>query len=285
MAQRSGVVALVVVAVAGSAGIAAVLGRGGAEERESALRGEIASLRSAVADERKARTDLAREVARLRAELEALHAGAGSAAVGATADPAPERTGSRMPDSPRLRQAIAELEDGGSARSLDEAALIAGGFSASEAARLRERYENVEMERLYLRDRATREGWLSTPRFAEERRALEQRLGALRGELGDDGYDWFLYASGQFNRVVVADVLDGSPAQEAGLQRGDALVRYGDQRVFDPDELMRATSAGQAGESVRVEVLRGSDRRTVTLPRGPIGVRLFTDRVQPEAPR
>lgn len=282
--------ALVSAVIAGAVG--AVVGSRLDGRPIAVLRGQVEGLQTALAQQSKARDSLALEVGRLRAQIDSMEArlGMGVTPVPAKAEAAPAASGAARSasagiDPQLLPHALVGPDELGSARGIDLDALQAGGFSEGEAERLRERWETSEMERLYLRDRATREGWLATPRYAEEIRALSARSDGLRDELGEDRYDWFLYASGQFNRVLVADVLAGSPAREAGLQRGDALLRYGEARVFEPNALQRETTLGTAGESVRVEVQRGGERRVVVLPRGPIGVRTYVDRVRPEPQR
>lgn len=227
--------------------------------------GEVASLASALAAERAARLELAREVEALRAELRRL---AG-----------PERP---EPPEDRTAQAPAALPPL-AAPVFDEQALLGAGFDAREAARLRERTEQLELEQLYLRDRAIREGWAGTPRFAGEARALDARARALREELGDDRYDWLLYAAGRPNRVVVQSVMERSPASDAGLRAGDAILSYGGARLFEVSALREATTEGRAGESVAVDVARSGERLRLYLPRGPLGVRLEELRQQPES--
>ena len=134
------------------------------------------------------------------------------------------------------------------------------------------------MERLELLDRAMREGWAKDPSYRLERRALNLRL---REEMGEDLYDQLLYAVGRNNRLAIRDVLMRSPAEAAGIERGDHILRYDDARVFDAFELRGATSAGRRGESVPVELLRNGRRVRIIVPRGPLGVKLQAQRVPP----
>ena len=160
----------------------------------------------------------------------------------------------------------------------DEEALVELGIDPAEAARLRERFEEVELERLFVNDSAAREGW-GLPRRRQELRELST---SLREELGDEGYDLVLYAAGRNNRVSIGDLLTRSPAAQAGFLRGDLLLSYGDQRLFSAQELRRATAQGQAGASTRVEVMREGRVVTLFVPRGPLGVRLVPTRRAPE---
>lgn len=66
--------------------------------------------------------------------------------------------------------------------------------------------------------------------------------------------------------LTVGAVTKGSPAEQAGLQVGDQVLRVGDTKVATPSELSAATKA-QAGRSVEVVLVRGEETltRQVTL--------------------
>jgi hypothetical protein len=241
-----------------------------------AANGALDDLERQLADERAARARLEEAVAALEERVAAL-AAAGTAEPGSVEPDRSDMPGSR-PSGAAGFSAAAEVP------GIDEQTLVAAGFSAQEAAALEERWEAFEMERLYLRDQAAREGWVGTPRFREERRALDAREAALRSEFGDDSWDWVLYAAGRPNRVVVQSVLKRSPAGEAGLRAGDVILGYAGQRVFDGRELRAATRTGRAGETVSVEILRDGAAERVFVPRGPLGVRLGTASTQPAGP-
>lgn len=166
---------------------------------------------------------------------------------------------------------------------VDVERLVAAGFAPARVEELRERVDAAELAQLDLRDRAIREGWIGTPRYAREAGALRLERSALRDATDDALYDWYLYTAGRPNRIVVADVMRGSAASEAGLEPGDLLLRYDDRAVFDADELRTATLVGQRDENVAVEVLRDGRRQRVFLPRGPLGIRLDARSVEPSA--
>jgi len=163
-----------------------------------------------------------------------------------------------------------------------ETRLTGLGVDQDRAAEIAQRVNDVDLDRLYLRDQATREGWLNTPRYSEAMREINGDLNALREEVGDNAYDRYLYATGQVNRVVVGSVIAGSSAEEAGLKAGDTVLRYDDQRVFSTSELQSATTQGVAGDLVTVTVLRGEQRLRIYVPRGPLGLRLRTERQHPD---
>ncbi len=98
----------------------------------------------------------------------------------------------------------------------------------------------------------------------------------VRGELSDNllsprrrGIDlgFALHFRLSTQKVLVAELDEGSPAMQAGLQSGDALVRVGDQVVgweFDVNKALLASQAGDVVEFVveRTETQRNGDRVT-----------------------
>ncbi len=165
--------------------------------------------------------------------------------------------------------------------AVTEERLVEAGFNAAEAGMIKRRLDEIEMDQLYLRDTARREGWLGSARYRDEIRAINERREGLREELGDTGWDRYLYAQGRPNRVTVDSVLTESPAFGAGIQVGDVIVNYDGQRVFTQSDIRTATASGQAGSMVAVEILRDGNRQQVYLPRGPMGVRLGSTVAKP----
>jgi len=168
-----------------------------------------------------------------------------------------------------------------SERLVGQAALLDAGFEAHEAARIQGRLDQVELEQLYLRDRATREGWVNTSRFHRERNRLRATVDSMRDELGADSFDRLLFAVGRHNRVVARDVMQGSPAEQSGLAAGDVILSFDGKRVFSASGLQAATTQGDTGSLTLVEVIRGGDRLYLYIPRGPLGVRLGSVRIRP----
>jgi membrane-associated protease RseP (regulator of RpoE activity) len=199
----------------------------------------------------------------------------------AGAAPEPDVAPAPAAESPAQGAAPELADPPAGAEGIDVAALIAAGFAPDEVERFRERVDAIELERLYLRDQAAREGWLGTGRFSQESQRLDAAMNGLRGEFDEELYDWMLFASGSPNRVAVTEVLADSAAAEAGLRPGDVLVRYDDRLVLTPLELREATAGGEVGSWVAVEVQRGDESMRVLLPRGPLGVRLEPRALQP----
>lgn len=164
-----------------------------------------------------------------------------------------------------------------------EDVLLGAGFAAAELEALNGFYEKTELERLFVRDQATREGWFRRPRYARRMREFNERYEALRFDYGDDGYDWILYARGRDNRVRVDRVLQGSAAADIGLEEGDVILQYDDERIFAAPALQQATGEGRAGATVSLEADRRGERIRLYPPRGPLGVVLSSLSVEPRA--
>ncbi len=71
--------------------------------------------------------------------------------------------------------------------------------------------------------------------------------------------------------VMLDGVAPGGPAEQAGVRRGDILIRLGDQEIKDLEDFQSALVGHQPGDSVRITVLRGDLRVTypVTLGQRP----------------
>jgi len=224
-------------------------------------RAELEEVLAALEFERQARRALAEEVAELRRALEAERSAAPGGGAGSEDAPAAGAQAARG------AEASEDTSAGGPA--FDAEALVAAGVSALDADRLRESWEAHELAKLELTNRALREGW-RRPRIYGERLALDA---ALRAELADQ-YDAYLYATGQENRLVVEEVLEGSAAGAAGFEEDDMILSYDGERVYAPAELRRTTASCRPGAYVSVAVIRSGQRDTLRAPCGPLGVLL-----------
>jgi len=212
------------------------------------------------------------ELARLRAQLAALEA---TAPVG-SGPPAPAPT---VPEPPREAIARPIPAPPPEVPGLDGAALLASGLDPGEADLVREAWLRAESGRREIEARARAEGWANSYRHARELRDIDDRL---RRELDERGYDGLLYATGRPNRLVVQEVMRGSPAQRAGLRPGDRILRYDGERVFSSAEL-HAASLDRKGEgTVQLEVERDGSRVSLEVPRRPLGVLANLTRAEPE---
>ncbi len=236
---------------------------------------ELAALRRELDDERRAREALAEELALLlgRAEI-------------APPDPAPiaPRTAQRTEGEAVSAPAAAVVPARGAVRPgheqlwFDRGVLDGAGLSSSEIQDIERRWEEHEMDMLYLVDRSKRDRTFGSPRYAAEIATLKREL---REDLGPERYDALLYATGKNNRVKVREVLANSPAGYAGLETGDLVISYVGQRVFHSNEFKASTTAGEAGVLVSIEVERGGEFYRFRVPRGPLGIRMSRVSVPP----
>ncbi|MET7877298.1 trypsin-like peptidase domain-containing protein [Micromonospora sp. DT68] len=65
--------------------------------------------------------------------------------------------------------------------------------------------------------------------------------------------------------ALIASVTPGSPAEKAGLQRGDVVTRFGDKPVNDSDDLVGAVQAGKVGDRVEVQFKRNGAEKSATV--------------------
>lgn len=91
-----------------------------------------------------------------------------------------------------------------------------------------------------------------------------------RGELGVSGQNITpVMAKGlslaRDHGVILADVEPGSPADWAGLKRGDVLVSLDGQPILSASQLENRIFRRQAGDKVQLAVLRAKEELTITL--------------------
>ncbi|MGV9805077.1 S1C family serine protease [Micromonospora chersina] len=65
--------------------------------------------------------------------------------------------------------------------------------------------------------------------------------------------------------ALVSDVVAGSAAEKAGLQRGDVITKFGDKMINDSNDLVGAVQAGKVGDRVEVQFKRNGSTQTATV--------------------
>ena len=68
--------------------------------------------------------------------------------------------------------------------------------------------------------------------------------------------------------AIVRFVQPNSPAEAAGIERGDIIVRIGERTIQSVEDVFSATRERKVGERVDVEVVRGETKRTLSLTLG-----------------
>ncbi len=64
--------------------------------------------------------------------------------------------------------------------------------------------------------------------------------------------------------AYVTDVVEESPADEAGIEEGDVIVKFGDRQIDDSGDLTNAVRKVKAATDIKIEVLRKGDHKTLT---------------------
>ena len=62
------------------------------------------------------------------------------------------------------------------------------------------------------------------------------------------------------SRVEITQVVDGTPAANSGIKRGDVLVQLGQRKIAKPEDVIDASFYVTAGDVVPVTVMRGNQK-------------------------
>jgi hypothetical protein len=221
----------------------------------------IAALERAVSDERYARQLLQEEVFYLTSELEEFSNAStfspDEEVASVTSEEEESESRSSRREQWRRRNSIEGKMD----------ALIEAGFLPSQASMIMQRESELQMESIKARYEAEKSG--DSSEYWRNRTSSSE---TIRQELGDADYERYLTANGRSTNVSVSSVIESSPAQSAGLQAGDEIVRYAGERVFSMTDLTRETMNGTAGQNVLVDIMRNGNAMQIVMPRGPVGI-------------
>jgi len=143
--------------------------------------------------------------------------------------------------------------------------LIEAGITPDRAAWIVQRESEIQMDALQARYEAMR--GQESQRFFGSTSDTE-----LQAELGEADYERYLSASGRPTTIGIGSVIPNSPAQEAGLQPGDQIVRYDGERVFSMMDMAGRIMQNEAEGNVVVDIERNGIPMQLVIPRGPLGV-------------
>ena len=105
-----------------------------------------------------------------------------------------------------------------------------------------------------------------------EKRVVVRHAGGSRLGVGLEDTE------GDVRGTKVRSVEEGSPAEKAGIQEGDVIVRFDGEAVRSASQLARLVGETPAGRSVAIEVTRGgaTQKLSATLAEGSRRVRVFS---------
>lgn len=72
------------------------------------------------------------------------------------------------------------------------------------------------------------------------------------------------------NGAVVSDVVPGSPADKAGLERGDVIKRIDDNVIEDPRHLVSVIRQSMTGDKVKIKVIRENTEKQIEVILGEV---------------
>ena len=68
--------------------------------------------------------------------------------------------------------------------------------------------------------------------------------------------------------VLINDVVEDSPAEKAGIEDGDVIVKFGRKKVTSPEQLSELVADAEAGDEVKIELYRDNKSKTVKVTLG-----------------
>ena len=92
------------------------------------------------------------------------------------------------------------------------------------------------------------------------------QLGVMVQDLTQDMASSFGYDSTE--GVLIGDVVDGGPAERAGLQTGDIVLQYDGEDVNEAHQLRNRVAETTPGTEVEVKIFRDGEEQTVTVTIG-----------------
>jgi serine protease Do len=77
-----------------------------------------------------------------------------------------------------------------------------------------------------------------------------------------------IYELDEADGVIISDVVDESPAAQAGLKTDDIILKVDGNRVKGPNMLATAIASKRPGDKVKLTLLRDGDQKTITVKLG-----------------
>lgn len=68
--------------------------------------------------------------------------------------------------------------------------------------------------------------------------------------------------------VLVRDVVEDSPAEKAGIKKGDVILTFGEEKVLDTEQFVRTVKKTSPGDEVELLIVRDGKEETLTITIG-----------------
>lgn len=78
----------------------------------------------------------------------------------------------------------------------------------------------------------------------------------------------YIQSAGNGNKARIARVVQGSPAERAGLREGDTVVDIGGKRIGTPGDISRIIRSYHPGSKVSIKVFRNNDHKVIPVTLG-----------------
>lgn len=111
-------------------------------------------------------------------------------------------------------------------------------------------------------------------------------MGSLdEGEADEEALDLLLeHDLGAGDAVVVMGVIDGLPAEEAGLREGDVLVRIDGEWGVTPESLRELLMEKEPGDTIELLIVRDGEREEIEIELAPYDTQRLGPGIAPAAP-
>lgn len=176
------------------------------------------------------------------------------------------KTAKTIEEAIKMAQMQMKNETGKNDRASQIARFIEAGFSENDSMWLADKIDDIRIDSMY-------EGWENARRnYLKEKSKRKSGMEELKERLGPDGYEKYFKAMGDSASVIVEGVMDKSPADLAGLKKGDEIISYNGERICYNLELSEAIVRGELGEPVMLEIIRDGQKLKIPMERGPLGI-------------
>lgn len=159
--------------------------------------------------------------------------------------------------------------------------IISSGINADTADELLHNLDQQSYRRLELQNLIQQGDASQRKEYSKQLLELNKNKISLRSEMGDDAFDQYLFTSGESNRVKVASVMLGSPAESAGILSNDVILYYDNHKILNWTDIRSASINGEIGSYANVQISRDGEEISLSVPRGALGLQFESFQLDP----